>query len=290
MTTTKDIDLTGKNALITGSARGLGKVMAQGLISAGANVAVLDIDKAEAEATAAELNGMNSAGKAIALTCDISDIKAAEAAIKETISAFGRLDILVNNAAKGTIHIEQSPKSKSAKFYEADPIVWQDVVVTNVNGAFYMSHFAAQHMVANGWGRIVNVTTSLRSLQRGSNSPYGVSKAAIESETLIFAKDLEGTGVTVNTILPGGAADTTFVSLKTRRAIEASGRNHLLSPEVMFYPIIWLASEHSNAVSGKRIVGMHWDPDLDLDAAAEKAIEGPAITPVPDDAEGAPRS
>jgi NAD(P)-dependent dehydrogenase (short-subunit alcohol dehydrogenase family) len=272
MTAIKDIRLEGKCALITGSARGLGKVMARALTSAGAKVAVVDIDEAEAQKTAAELTALGG-GEAVAFRCDISSMEDAKRTIDAVTARFGRLDILVNNAAMGQIHIARSPESKSTKFYEADPKVWQQVVVVNVNGAFYMSYFAAPHMIKNGWGRIINTTTSRRSLQAEANSPYGVSKAAIESETQIFAKDLKGTGVTVNTILPGGAADTTFVFKSG-----AAGRP-LLSPEVMFNPIIWLASEHSDGVTGERVVGMLWDETLDVNAAAKKAMEGPALMP-----------
>lgn len=276
MTKIGDIKLNGRVALITGSARGLGKVMARALTVAGANVAVVDIDEAEAQATAKELTARGF-GEAVALRCDISSMDDAKRTVEAVIARFGKLDILVNNAAMGMIHIAKSPNTKSSKFYEADPKVWQQVVVVNVNGAFYMSHFAAPHMVKNGWGRIVNTTTSRRSLQAAGNSPYGVSKAAIESETLIFARDLEGTGVTVNTILPGGAADTTFV-YRSRDAAQTGGRP-LLSPEVMFNPILWLASTLSDGTSGQRVVGMLWDESLDVNEAAKKAMEGPAIVP-----------
>ena len=76
----------------------------------------------------------------------------------------------------------------------------------NVNGTFQMSHVAAPHLIRNGWGRIVNINTSLGGLSQSRNSPYGVTKAALESATLIFAADMAGTGVTVNSLLPEGRA------------------------------------------------------------------------------------
>ena len=101
--------------------------------------------------------------------------------------------------------------------------MWREIIVTNVNGTFLMARSAAPHLVAAGWGRIVNITTSLPTMQRRANSPYGVSKAAIEAETLIWAKDLEGTGVTVNSLIPGGAADTDFVHMAARKELAAVG-------------------------------------------------------------------
>ena len=151
--------------------------------------------------------------------------------------------------AGARVTLEESPHTKSLKFWESDPDVWREIIVTNVNGTFLMARAATPHMVAAGWGRIVNITTSLPTMQRRQNSPYGVSKAAIEAETLIWAKDLEGTGVTVNSLIPGGAADTDFVHMSSRKELAAVGRT-LLPPSVMVAPIVWLASPLSDGVTG----------------------------------------
>ena len=141
-----------------------------------------------------------------------------------------------------------------------------------------MAHCAAPHLLANGWGRIVNITTSLSTMQRKNNSPYGVTKVAIEAETLIWAQDLEGVGVTVNSLIPGGAADTDFVSDMGRADAAARGQT-LLSPEVMVAPILWLASTDSDGVTGGRFVGKLWDFSLSPRAAADKAREKPVLRP-----------
>jgi 3-oxoacyl-[acyl-carrier protein] reductase len=188
--------------------------------------------------------------------------------------------MLVNNAGKGPALLESSPRTKSLKFWESDPDVWREIIVTNVNGTFLMARAAAPVMVEAGWGRIVNVTTSLPTMQRRHNSPYGVSKAAIEAETLIWAKDLDGTGVTVNSLIPGGAADTSFVHQSSRKELAAIGRK-LLPPAVMVAPIIWLASPHSDGISGARFVGKLWDTSLPPTDAAAKAREASVLLPVP---------
>ncbi len=162
------------------------------------------------------------------MRCDITRRADCERAVAAAAS-FGGLHILVNNAALGPAHLEAAPDTRSLKFWEADAEVWQRTIVTNVNGTFLMSHIAAPAMIAGGWGRIVNITTSLDTLQRKENSPYGVSKTAIEAETLIWAQDLAGTGVTVNSLIPGGAADTGFVSPRSRAAMLAAGRK-LIDP------------------------------------------------------------
>jgi 3-oxoacyl-[acyl-carrier protein] reductase len=143
-----------------------------------------------------------------------------------------------------------------------------------------MARTAAPHLIAGGWGRVVNVTTSLPTMQRRHNSPYGVSKAAIEAETLIWAKDLEGTGVTVNSLIPGGAADTDFVHMASRKELAAIGRT-LLPPAVMVKPIVWLASRLSDGVTGARFVGKLWDEALPPGEAAAKAREASVLLPVP---------
>src|SRR5262249_7442697 len=193
--------------------------------------------------------------------------------------------ILVNNAGKGAALLETSPQTKSLKFWEADPDTWREIIVTNVNGTFLMARSAAPVMVEAGWGRIVNITTSLATMQRRHNSPYGVSKAAIEAETLIWAKDLDGTGVTVNSLIPGGAADTEFVHMASRKELAALGRA-LLPPSVMVAPIVWLASPLSDGVTGARFVAKLWDDRLPPNEAAAKAREASVLLALPPDGRG----
>ncbi len=272
------IRLDGKVAIVTGAARGLGKAMAEGLARAGANVMFTDVDaKALADTTRAL---ERQPGAVAGIACDITSKADCEKLVAETVKRFGALHVLVNNAGKGPALLESSPHTKSLKFWESDPDVWREIIVTNVNGTFLMARAAAPVMVAAGWGRIVNVTTSLPTMQRRHNSPYGVSKAAIEAETLIWAKDLDGTGVTVNSLIPGGAADTDFVHMASRKELAAVGRA-LLPPAVMVAPIIWLASPLSDGITGARFVGKLWDSRLPPAEAAAKAREASVLLPVP---------
>jgi NAD(P)-dependent dehydrogenase (short-subunit alcohol dehydrogenase family) len=100
------------------------------------------------------------------------------------------------------------------------------IVDTNVNGPFLMAREVAPHMLKQGWGRIINISMNHETMRRAGFSPYGPSKAALESETIIWAQDLAGTGVTVNSLLPGGAADTGMVPNEISRA-------RLLDPNVI---------------------------------------------------------
>jgi NAD(P)-dependent dehydrogenase (short-subunit alcohol dehydrogenase family) len=120
-------------------------------------------------------------------------------------------------------------------------------------------------MTRQGWGRIVNVTTSLGTMLNAGSPTYGPSKAALEALSAIMAKDLDGTGVTVNVLVPGGITNTPMVS--------ESGfdRDKLIQPEVMVPPLVWLLSDAAGKVTGRRFLGVHWDAALPPEQAAEKA-------------------
>lgn len=275
-----DIRLDGRVAIVTGAARGLGRAMAEGLARAGASVVLADVDGVGLKDAVTAVEAQPDCGPVTAITCDITVPADCERAVAAAAEKFGALHVLVNNAGKGPLHLERAPTTKSLKFWEADPDIWREIIVTNVNGTFLMARSAAPELIRSGSGRIVNVTTSLPTMQRRANSPYGVSKAAIEAETLIWAKDLEGTGVTVNSLIPGGAADTDFVHAAARVSLRAEGRI-LLPPSVMVAPIVWLASTLSSGVSGHRFVGKLWDDALPPEQAAGRAREAPVLREPP---------
>jgi 3-oxoacyl-[acyl-carrier protein] reductase len=276
-----DIRLDGTVAIVTGAARGLGQAMAVGLVRAGANVVFADVDDGALTAATSIVANQPNSGKALGLRCDITSRADCERLVAQTLDAFGALHVLVNNAAKGQVHLERSPNTKSLKFWESDPDIWQSVIVTNVNGTFLMARSVVPAMLRGGFGRIVNITTSLPTMQRRNNSPYGVTKAAIEAETLIWAQELAGTGVTVNSLIPGGAADTEFVHEASRKELAAMGRT-LLPPSVMVPPVLWLASRLSDGITGARFVGKLWDNTLPPNEAAAKAREASVLLPASD--------
>ena len=119
-------------------------------------------------------------------------------------------------------------KEARIKFFEADPDGWQRIIAINCIGAFLMARFAAAPMIERGWGRIINVTTSFDTMLAAGLSAYGASKAALEASCVSWSKDLEGTGVTVNVLVPGGPTDTPgfFPPGKPRPPVLLDPRDH----------------------------------------------------------------
>jgi NAD(P)-dependent dehydrogenase (short-subunit alcohol dehydrogenase family) len=268
--------LAGKTAIVTGGGRGLGRAMALGLARAGANVVITAArGRREIQAVADEVKAAKS-GIMRALTADVTSEEDCRSVVGAAIREFGAIHILVNNAGRGMRLVSESFLETPTRFWQTDPAVWKMIVDANVNGPFLMARAAAPHMIRQRWGRIVNISMNYETMRRAGFSPYGPSKAALEAETAIWAQDLAGTGVTVNSLLPGGATDTGMVPGDVAPQI----RKRLLRPEIVVAPLLWLASEMSGEVTGARFVASLWDSSLPPDQAAQAArrTEG-AIAP-----------
>ena len=196
--------LSGKTAIVTGAGRGLGRSMALGLARAGANVMLTAArNRREIDQVAAEVAKSLGTGEVRQLLADVASEEDCRHVVSETVREFGGVHILVNNAGRGMRFVSEKFFDTPTKFWETDPAVWQMIVATNVNGPFLMARAAAPHMMRQRWGRIINISINHETMRRAGFSPYGPSKAALESETIIWAQDLAGTGVTVNALLPG---------------------------------------------------------------------------------------
>jgi NAD(P)-dependent dehydrogenase (short-subunit alcohol dehydrogenase family) len=259
-------DLTGTTVIVTGAAGGLGSVMTLSLAGAGANVAAFDLEasKPYMDELLAAARDRQLGARVKPFWCDVRDPASAKAAVEAAVRAFGRVDGLVNCAGLGPVY---RPGGKEPlKFYEVDLEVWKSRVDTNLTGAFIMAKTVAPLLVAQKRGKIVNVTTSYSTMVRDGLTPYGQSKAGLEAASLIWSRDLAGSGVTVNILVPGGAADTRMVG----REVEPD-RAKLVRPQVMAAPIRWLMSKEADGVTGRRFIGQDWDPALPPAEAAAKA-------------------
>jgi 3-oxoacyl-[acyl-carrier protein] reductase len=144
------------------------------------------------------------------------------------------------------------------------------VIDTNVNGPFLMARAVVPHMLSRGTGAIINVTMNYETMKRQGFSPYGPSKAALESETIIWAKDLEGSGVTVNEVLPGGATATGMIPPQIPEEIRLT----LLPSDIVVPPAVYLASDDGRQITGRRLVAKDWTPERPEGTVAADGIGG----------------
>lgn len=269
-----DINLNDKVVILTGGGRGIGRSMAVALAKAGAKVTITAAREAdELKVVASHISQLAGRDRVHAMVADVTDEAACLRVRDETIERFGGLHVLINNAARGHKFIHDANPGVPMDFWTADAKAWKLIVDTNVNGPFFMAKAVTPHFLAQKWGRIVNIGVTPSSMQKSRNSPYGVSKAALESETLIWAQDLKGTGVTCNSLSPGGATLTGMVYGKDR---DRPGFN---DPDIMGPPIVWLASNRSSWCNGQRLIAKEWDLTLNPDEAARGALGLPALTP-----------
>jgi len=245
--------LDGKVALVTGGGRGIGRAIADGFVNEGARVVVTAGRQQQEIDAFAALRGPDHV---LALLADVTDPRACERVVAATVARFGKLDVLVNNAGRGMKYISARFLTEAARFWEADPEAWRMVIDTNVNGPFYMARAAVPHMLRQRDGAVINVTMNYETMKRKGFSPYGPSKAALESETIIWAQDLEGTGVTVNEILPGGATATGMIP----DDLHDEYRSRLLKPEIIVAPAVFLASDEGRRLTGRRLMATEWSP------------------------------
>jgi NAD(P)-dependent dehydrogenase (short-subunit alcohol dehydrogenase family) len=245
-----------KTIIVTGGARGLGRAMTLALIRSGVRVAVADLP-----ASAAEMRELRAlAGKEslqellLPVECDVTQWPDCLRAVKTAADHFGALHGVVNNAGVGMQHIGNVLVGKRKQFFEVDADSWRAAIDVNVNGAFMMAKAITPRLIEQRWGRIVNIVTSFFTMMMDGFSPYGPSKAALEAASVIWSKDLAGTGVTVNALLPGGPANTRMIPES-----EVADRSTLVQPEVMMAPIVWLMSARSDGITGRRIIAKEWD-------------------------------
>ena len=258
LSSTPSVDQSGRVAIVTGGARGLGRAMALGLLRDGFRVVITHLPTSAAEMQALNILAAREGweSRLFAVESDVTKWEQCRQTVERSLEHFGALHGLVNNAGVGMRGIGNVLVGKRKPFYEVEADDWRRAVDVNVNGAFLMAKATTPYLVKQGWGRIVNIETSLYTMMMDGFSPYGPSKAALESATVIWSKDLAGTGVTVNALAPGGPADTRMIP-----EVEVIDRSTLLSPELMVMPIVWLMSPQSDGVTGRRITAKEWNAE-----------------------------
>lgn len=184
--------LTGKRAIVTGGARGIGRGIAEGFAAEGADVAIFDVGAASA--AEAVVNAIEAQGRrALYLQCDVSDWAAVETAVGEVVRELGGVDVLVNNA--GIVH--------EALVEDLDPDDWDRVIAVNLRGTFLCTRAVLPQLLRQGGGRIINIASQLGQIGGSTMAAYSASKAGVIGLTRSLAREVSARNVLVNAIAPG---------------------------------------------------------------------------------------
>jgi 3-oxoacyl-[acyl-carrier protein] reductase len=260
--------LGAKSVIVTGGGRGLGREMSLALLAAGASVTA-------AARSADQLDSLAEAAKPLpgSLQTITADIRLADDCAKIVAAAnaaFGAVHVLINNAGLTMAYIYPGRhlRQDTPKFWEVSDATVEDVMATNFLGADRLVRMVAADMVAQGWGRIISLTTKIEIMNRAASAPYGGSKAALEMTSEVWMKDLEGTGVTVNVLNPGAADTDGFASREERELV--AKKMPLIDPARIGAPVVWLASDASDGVTGRRFDTEFWEPGADAEEQAKR--------------------
>lgn len=239
----------GRVCVVTGAAQGIGAVYARALAAEGAKIVVSDIDDAGPVADEIAAAG----GEAAAIPCDVADWPSCEALVAGTVEKFGRLDVLVNNAAV-------FGKLDRASIDEITPELFDRVIKVNVGGTFLCTKAAVPVMRGQGYGKIVNISTSRIFAGLPFYLHYDASKGAVFAMTRAMAKELGEAGIRVNAIAPGSTMSENVKARTDWRdggpAAKLAGRalKRLQDPDDLIGACVFLASSESDFVTGQTLV------------------------------------
>ena len=259
-----------RSAIVTGGLRGLGLAMSRGLIDAG--WAVLAVGHIEADLDPFR-QSVNDAACAEALIADLRVPAECDRVFATAVRRFGSVDCLVNNAGLTFTYTDPDRFSRGypLPFWDIGDDISRNVIETNYLAAEQMARRAARVMRAGGWGRIINVTTKLDTMNALGATPYGPSKAALEMATEVWAKELAKSSVTVNILNPGFGANTPGISSILRERSRRGEFPPLVQPEAMIAPLLWLTSPDADAITGWRVDANQWNTNLPPREAALRA-------------------
>jgi NAD(P)-dependent dehydrogenase (short-subunit alcohol dehydrogenase family) len=243
--------LAGRTAIVTGGAKGIGAHYSRALAAEGARVMIADIaDGRDLAAEIAAAHGVNSVASAVA---DVSDENSVKALVAATMERFGKIDVLVNNAAL------YAPLQET-KCTEIDADLWDKVMAVNLRGPFLMVKHVAPHMTAQGYGKIINIGsgTAFRGIPWMLH--YVTSKGGIMAFTRALARELGEHGIRVNTLAPGFTMSETVVAenpghvnTARERAVQSRSLKRDEHPQDLLGALVFLASADSDFVTGQTL-------------------------------------
>ncbi|WP_157218891.1 SDR family NAD(P)-dependent oxidoreductase [Flavisphingomonas formosensis] len=234
--------LTGQAAIVTGAGRGIGRAVALRLMREGAAVAIADIAIERARQTVSAIE--ESGGRAIALSVDTASRSSVDAMVASAAEAFGRIDILVNNAAI----------ARSAPFLDQSAEDWADHIGINLSGVFHCSQAAARVMATAGYGRIISITSIAGMMGPLDFPAYGAAKAGVIGLTRAMALELADHGITANAIAPG-PIDTELLREAWSPAAYSARAQHipvarLGQADEIAYAVLMLAAPEAAYITG----------------------------------------
>jgi 3-oxoacyl-[acyl-carrier protein] reductase len=236
------IDLTGRNALVTGSTRGIGRAIAEQLAKCGARVAIVGRDRARAESVAAERGG-----EARGFAADVGDPASIAALVTDVETAFGGIDILVNNAGLTRDNLMLRLKDDD----------WNTVIDANLRGAFLAIRAVSRGMMKRRWGRVINIASIVGITGNKGQTNYAASKAGLIGLTKSVAKELGSRNILANAVAPG-FIETDMTAAMTPDARAAMSAQipveRLGTPADIAGVVAFLASDYADYITGQVIV------------------------------------
>jgi len=233
------IDLTGRFAVVTGGAQGFGKAIVERFVQSGAKVAIWDRDITLAEKTAKSLDN-----SVVAIACDVGDPASVAKARDKTLERFSRIDILVNNAGiAGAI----------AKTWETDVDDWRQVMRINLDGPFICSRAVVPLMIAQNYGRIVNIASIAGKEGNPNAAHYSASKAGVIALTKSLGKELAGYDIAVNAVTPAAARTAIFEQITQAHIdfmLSKIPRNRFVLVEELAAMVAWMVSQENSFTTG----------------------------------------
>ena len=229
--------LAGKVGIVTGGGRGIGQATALALAREGVSVAVCARSPAEIEETVRAIRDFRQ--EALAVPADVSQEADVARVVERTLEAFGRIDILVNNAATNLPYREVVDLTLDE---------WNTVIGVNLTGPFLCSRAVLPTMIEQGSGKIVNIASIGGRSGAAGRSPYRPTKAALINFTECLAAEMKRHGIDVNCVCPGGTSTRMLTDIG-----RAEGRTGLMAPEEIASVVLFLASEESSAITGAAI-------------------------------------